>query len=170
MPEISNSKIFDALYTIAQSTNKSLDAVILVSSAKGKANTSKKIIENVIKIACKRYNKEAMKKLNEMGIRSGKDIGAIVYKMVELGLLIEENGDSMQQFELLFNDNDKRKLFSKFQKIKVFIGLINSIFLVLYSGMMIYIINSNENSILVLIFWFLSILYTLYLFINKRNA
>ncbi len=108
--------------------------------------------------------------MKELGIDSGKDIGNIIYKLVESGLIIQESGDSIEHFALIFNENDKVYLFKKYKNYCLYKSLISSLLLLCYSGMMVYISISQSKSLIFILFWILSIGYTFYLYIKQIHT
>ena len=53
-------------------------------------------------LALERYGPMARSVLDYWGIRSTRDFGEIVFALVELGILVKQDGDSLDDFEGIF--------------------------------------------------------------------
>jgi uncharacterized repeat protein (TIGR04138 family) len=68
--------------------------------------TGREMAEGCRDLALERYGPMARSVLEYWGIRGTRDFGEIVFALVELGILVKQDGDSVADFDGLFSFGD----------------------------------------------------------------
>lgn len=65
--------------------------------------SGKELAEGCRDLALERYGLMASEVLDYWGIRSTRDLGEIVFALVECGVLVKQDGDSLEDFEGVYD-------------------------------------------------------------------
>lgn len=68
--------------------------------------SGRELAEGCRDLAIQRWGLMARSVLDYWGIRSTRDLGAIVFALVECGVLVKQEGDSLDDFDLVFDFAD----------------------------------------------------------------
>jgi uncharacterized repeat protein (TIGR04138 family) len=65
--------------------------------------SGRELVEGCRDLAIERWGLMARSVLEYWGIRSTRDLGEIVFALVDCGVLVKQDGDSLHDFELVFD-------------------------------------------------------------------